>query len=273
MLTKYPVKKGECIWLIGASQGIGHSLALTLAKQGVHLIISARDRERLHILQHTLVAQHGISCHIQVLDVVEPESWQEAWEAVPKWLTSCNLTLDRVIYNAGAYQPMSSCSPDVQAVELMWQVNLMGAVRLTSGLIPYWSQSNLSSNPVRHLHLIGSVAGYRGLPNAMGYGLSKAALIHFAQNLCCDLTATNKIRVQIINPGFVKTRLTDQNTFVMPSLMTPDQAAQSIVSAMTSKRFDVRFPWFFANMVYRISRLPYRIYFALMRRVARTNQK
>jgi short-subunit dehydrogenase len=272
MFSKYPLKKGDCVWLIGASQGIGHALALALAKQGVHLIISARDRERLQMLHHTLVTQHGISCHIQVLDVVEPESWRQAWQAVPAWLASCNLTLDRVVYNAGAYQPMSACSADLQAVEQMWQVNVMGAVRLTSDLIAYWAKSNLPSKPIRHLHLIGSVAGYRGLPNAMGYGLSKAALIHFAQNLCCDLPAKHAIRVQVINPGFVKTRLTDQNTFVMPGLMMPDQAAKSIVCAMASKRFDVRFPWVFANMVYRISRLPYRIYFALMRRVSGANQ-
>jgi short-subunit dehydrogenase len=114
-----------------------------------------------------------------------------------------------------------------------------------------------------HIVLIGSIAGYKGMPNSMGYGASKAGIIHLAENLRCDLAKYN-IEVQVINPGFVKTRLTDLNDFKMPFIMEPAEAAKAIIAKMQSGSFESHFPFFFANLVKMISWLPNWLYFKIL---------
>jgi short-subunit dehydrogenase len=141
----------------------------------------------------------------------------------------------------------------------MMNVNVRGAFRVLGCIIPEFRKRKEG-----HIVLIGSIAGYRGLPNSLGYGASKAALIHLAENLKSELLDDN-IKVQVINPGFVKTRLTDQNTFFMPSLMTPEKAAVSITKAMEGNPFESHFPFLFANVLRWIGRLPYGLYFRLVK--------
>jgi short-subunit dehydrogenase len=83
-----------------------------------------------------------------------------------------------------------------------------------------------------------------------------------AENLKCDLSDYN-IKVQVINPGFVKTRLTDLNRFQMPSIITPEEAALYISNAMKTNSFESRFPFIFSNFLKLISKLPYWLYFKL----------
>ena len=113
---------------------------------------------------------------------------------------------------------------------------------------------------------IASVAGYRGLPKSVCYGPGKAALIHFAECLHLDL-ADQGIGIWLINPGFVQTRLTAQNDFSMPALLTPDQAAVAIVDGFRTVRFEIHFPKRFTLALKLVSLLPYRWYFPLIRRI------
>lgn len=89
--------------------------------------------------------------------------------------------------------------------------------------------------------MIGSLAGYHGLPAAIGYGASKAALISLAETMRHDLAGTG-VTVRIVNPGFIKTRLTKKNGFKMPMLMSPEDAADRVVNAMARRRFRTDFP-------------------------------
>jgi short-subunit dehydrogenase len=159
---------------------------------------------------------------------------------------------------------MSAENFKLDVAEQMINVNLTGALRVLKMVIPMLIQHQQG-----HIVLIGSIAGYRGLPNAIGYGASKAGLIHLAENLKCDL-AQHNIKVQVINPGFVKTQLTDKNTFSMPFILSPEQAAKQIVTAMTNKSFESRFPFVFANGLKLLSKLPYWLYFYLIRKATGT---
>ncbi len=116
-----------------------------------------------------------------------------------------------------------------------------------------------------HIAINASLAGYRGLPKASGYGASKAALINLSESLSVDLESQN-IRVQVINPGFVKTPLTDQNTFYMPFLIGSDKAAKIIINGLQSRRFDIRFPAVFALIMAGLRCLPFRLYKFFIRR-------
>lgn len=240
--------KNKRIWLIGASEGIGAALAKHLAAEHAQLLLSARNKERL---EHLRTSLPGVGHQLIVLDVSSLESIREAWQTVAAFPP------DIVIYNAGVYTPMDAQHLDIAAVESMLDINLCGAFRVVCTLLPSYLERNKG-----HLVLVGSVAGYRGLPSAMGYGASKAGLMHFAENLRADLKRT-KIKVQLVSPGFVKTRLTDKNNFQMPCIITPDKAAQYIIQGLRSGVFEIHFPKRFTYLMKLLRLLPNLLYFRL----------
>jgi short-subunit dehydrogenase len=245
--------QGKHYWLIGASEGIGRALAILLAKQGVRLTLSARNEARLTTLRTEL---NGDGHRILPCDVTDSRAFAQAWQN----LRDNGQSLDGVIYNAGAYEPMAADALDVTAMATILAVNYSGMVNVLGHIIPAFVAQKKG-----HIVLVGSIAGYRGLPNAMGYGASKAAVNHLAENLRCDL-ACYGIHVQLVCPGFVRTRLTDKNTFTMPGILTPEKAAEHIVNGMKSPRFEIAFPALFAFAFKLLKILPAPLYFFLVGR-------
>jgi short-subunit dehydrogenase len=138
-------------------------------------------------------------------------------------------------------------------------VNYGGAVNVLQAVLPA-----MLARGQGHLSLVASVAGYRGLPNSLAYGPTKAALINLAETLYLDVH-TLGLGVSLINPGFVQTPLTAQNNFDMPALLTPAQAAQAILRGWAQGRFELHFPKRFTLWLKALRVLPHRIYFALVK--------
>ena len=237
---------GKRVWLIGASAGIGEALAEKLASKGATLIVSARSVDKLEALRTRLGPAHGV----ERLDVTDVQSVNGAWAAL-----SASGIPDTVVYNPGTYEPQSALHFNLAEAEAMVDVNFRGALRVLSVVLPAFIARGSG-----HIVLVGSSAAYSGLPNAIGYGASKAALLHLAENLRLDLKDT-AIRVQVVSPGFVKTRLTDKNSFAMPGIITAPQAADHIVRGMATDRFDIHFPAGFTWALKFLRLLPYRLYF------------
>jgi short-subunit dehydrogenase len=115
-----------------------------------------------------------------------------------------------------------------------------------------------------HLAAISSLAGLGGLPNSSSYGPSKAAMINYFESIKIDCDKNN-ISLSVINPGFVKSRLTEKNTFDMPFIMEADKAAEIIFEGLLSKKYDITFP-IQMKIVFKILQiLPRPIYFFLVR--------
>jgi NAD(P)-dependent dehydrogenase (short-subunit alcohol dehydrogenase family) len=141
------------------------------------------------------------------------------------------------------------------------QVNYSGALRVLEAVLPHLLQRRAG-----HISLISSVAGFRGLPQGLAYGPTKAALINLAETLYLDLRP-HGIGVSLINPGFVETPLTAQNPFTMPALITPPQAADEILQGWARGTFDIHFPKRFTHWLKLMRLLPYRLYFTAVRRL------
>ena len=225
------------IWLVGASEGIGRALAIELAKANL-MILSGRNQERLEELN----PYRSVPLDVMDSQITLPEP------------------IDTLIYCAGYYKPMSAEDIDLNAALKMIDVNLSGAIRVLNAVIPHFIQKKQG-----HIVLIGSIAGYRGLPNSFGYGSSKAGILNLGETLKCDLSKYN-IKVQVISPGFVKTRLTELNKFYMPFIMTPEIAAKKIIKMMKRNKFESRFPFLFGTFLRFLSKIPYFLYFKLLRK-------
>ncbi len=214
---------GKTYWIIGASEGLGRALAHAMDQSGARLILSARNDERITDLARDLNHARPLT-----MDVTDPEAVAAAVKAAGP--------IDGVVYCAGQYTPINVQTWDADAVDAMCDVNFLGALRVMAHIAPAFAERDRG-----HIVLIGSLAGFRGLPGAIGYGASKAALMHLGENMYADLRGSG-VTVQVINPGFIETRLTAKNDFKMPFIQTPQKATAQVMAAMRSRRFSTSFP-------------------------------
>jgi short-subunit dehydrogenase len=228
---------GKTYWLIGASEGLGRTLARKLSAEGARLILSARNSERLESLRSELSDAHVIT-----LDVTDTDAVRRAAAAAGD--------VHGVIYNVGSYEPMRATEWDQTLALKMCDINFIGAMRVLGEVVPRFVERGQGD-----ITLIGSLAGYHGLPAAIGYGASKAALVSLAETLRFDLKDTGVV-VRLINPGFIKTRLTAKNNFRMPMLMTPEAAGEKVLKAMRNRRFRTDFPVPFSWAIRSLMFLP-----------------
>tara|TARA_B110000003_G_scaffold260367_1_gene281142 strand:+ start:8577 stop:9314 length:738 start_codon:yes stop_codon:yes gene_type:complete len=235
--------EGKKYWIIGASEGLGRELSIQLSNLGVKLIISARNETRLNELSSLTKAK------VLALDVLNIDAIKQASKSVG--------IIDGIIYVAGDYTPLNSTTWNVEEVDKMIAVNFTGAAKVLGFIVPKFLKQNNG-----HIVMIGSLSGFRGLPNAIGYGASKAAMMHLAENIKADLYKS-PIKIQLINPGFIKTRLTEKNNFKMPFIMSVEDAAKRVIIAMNSNRFQTNFPLIFSLLFRASNLLPAFIYFWL----------
>ncbi len=227
---------GKRYWLVGASEGLGLALAKKLSTRGAYCILSARSEDTLA----EAVASLPGKGEAVVVDVADRDSVQAAADRVSD--------VDGVVFLAGVYWPTTAQEWNSKDVEAMCDVNLTGCARVMGAVVP-----GMVARGHGHIVITGSLSGFRGLPGAIGYAASKAGVMGLAESMYCDLRGSG-IDVQLGNPGFIRTRLTDKNDFKMPALMEPEEAAEHMMQLMQGDHFSRSFPGWFA-LVFRAAQL------------------
>jgi NADP-dependent 3-hydroxy acid dehydrogenase YdfG len=236
---------GKRYWLVGASEGLGLALAQQISAAGAVLILSARSESGLA----AAVASLPGPARAVVMDVSDSASVTRAAEAVGE--------IDGMVFLAGVYWPMPAQALDAEKLVAMCEVNFTGCARVLAAVLPA-----MVARGAGHVVITGSLSGFRGLPGAMGYAASKAGVMALAESAYADLRGTG-VQVQLANPGFIATRLTEKNDFAMPFLMQPEAAARAMFAHMNSGRFKTSFPMVF-SWLFRLSQfLPDWAYYRL----------
>lgn len=243
---------GEHIWIIGASSGIGRALARELSENGATLILSARREEELLKLNNELDNRH----HVIPLDVSDNEAIQNA----VKKLATQQKQIDRIIYLAAVYNPSAIRDMDLATIRKMVEINLVGVIYTTTAVLPL-----LEKQPKGQLAICSSIAASIGLPNGQPYSATKAAVTNFTESLYSE--APSHIDIKLISPGFVETPLTDKNSFQMPMIIKPQQAAKEIAKGIKRKAFEIHFPKRFTLSLKIIKTLPYSLALYLTKRL------
>lgn len=250
------------VWIIGASTGIGAALAQQLAGFGTNLVLSARGRDALDkVADHCRHRHEDNEIMVLPFDACDTKETQSAIAQIEKRWGD----IDLVIYNAGTYDATRIDSLTAKSAEQSLRINLIAPVSATAEILPLILSNNRTERP-RGFAFVASVAGYRGLPRALTYGPGKAGLISFAESLWIDLNGIG-LNTWLINPGFVRTRLTAKNTFDMPALIDPEDAASAIIKGFATGCFEIHFPKRFTYFMKLLQLLPIGWYLRLVQRL------
>lgn len=244
------------VWVIGASSGIGAAFAALLLKRGARVAVSARSRSGLEELGQKYPSDRVLVCPLDVRDVAQFQSAHSA--VIDAWGG-----YDLVVYCAGSYTPQRAWDFQLDTVHEMFSINVEGVYACLSVALPQLIKQSRGG-----IGIVGSVAGYSGLPKSLVYGPTKAALLNLCETLYLDL-APKGMSVYAISPGFVRTRLTDQNDFAMPALMEVEDAAAAMVAGFERGEFEIHFPKRFSMFMKLLRHLPYRLFFLIVGRAAK----
>lgn len=243
---------GKRVWIIGASTGIGAACATLLLERGASVALSARHRDKLE----QVCARQPLALALP-LDITQPAQVQAVCASLQQQWSR----IDLVLVVAGGYTAMRADDFDLAQAQSLMDLNVGGVFNCLAPVLPLLLKQGAGG-----IGIVASVAGYGGLPKALVYGASKAALINLTESLYLDLHPRG-IDVYQINPGFVDTPLTAGNDFKMPALMTAHDAAVAMLDGIERGQFHIHFPKRFTNSMRLARLLPYRAYFWLINKV------
>lgn len=225
-------------WIIGASSGIGAALATELENRNYKVIRSSRSSGDLFI------------------DISDDDSVKSACNEYKKKYGD----FDLVVVMAGFWKRMSANEFNLDIFKEHNNTNTVGLARCVAEILPNMIAKNSGT-----FVGVSSVAGFRGLPGSSGYGPSKAAQLNLLESLRADLVNTN-VQVLTVAPGFVKTPMTDVNTFNMPFIIGAERAGREIANGIEKAKPEIIFPKRMAIAMKFARLVPQRIWPKLFRK-------
>jgi len=244
------------IWITGASSGIGKALAIKFANEGWQVAASARRENLLKDLNNQNSNIHPFPVNVKN----ESETKNTFQKIIEKFET-----IDISVFCTGIHDPEAEKKLSSEKIREIMETNFFGTLNCIMAVNTYFREKKSG-----HISIVSSVAGYRGLPAASGYCASKSALISLAESLYFDFKRHN-VRVSLINPGFIKTPMTDKNKFPMPMIKSAEFAAEKMFSGLTKKNvFEIHFPIFFTMIMKLLKIMPNKLYFLLVKKGMKT---
>jgi short-subunit dehydrogenase len=245
------MEEKKVIWITGASSGIGKSVALKFAKEGWIVAASARRKKLLEQLQSV-----NENIYSFPLDVTDKYECKNVFNNILKEFNKIEICL----FCTGIHDPLSEKKFNLDKIRKIIEVNFFGIMNTVDSIYEYFKGKKSGQ-----ISIVSSVAGYRGLPGAAAYCSSKSALISFAESLHFEMKRFN-VRVSIINPGFIKTPMTDENNYTMPMIKSPEYAANQIYKGLVkSNDFEIHFPKKFTFLMKILKILPSSLYFRIVK--------
>ncbi len=219
---------GACVWVTGATSGIGGALVAQLVAAGNFVIASGRNQEALGKLATEL------GCRVKILpfDVTEPNL-----EIARDALNNITDYVDCVIACAGVCEYEDTLDFDPAMYQRVFETNFLGVIRTLNVAKPLLLNSQVRGQFVA----VGSLSSVLPFPRAEAYGAAKAALEYFVKSARIDLSA-HSLDVALVRPGFVSTPLVAANDFAMPFMLTPEQAAKRIIAGVNRRKSLIDFP-------------------------------
>ena len=240
------------IWITGASSGIGRALAIKFSNEGWQVAASARRESLLNDLNKS-----NPNIHAFALDVKDEKSVRNVFQNILQKFE----TLDICVFATGIHDPEAEKKLSSEKIREIMETNFFGTLNCIMAVNSFFREKKDG-----HIAIVSSVAGYRGLPAASGYCASKAALTSLAESLYFDFKRKN-VKVSLISPGFIKTPMTDKNTFPMPMIKSPEYAAEKIFIGLTKKSsFEIHFPKSFTILLKLLKIMPNWLFFWLVER-------
>jgi len=236
------------VLITGASSGIGAAVAVECAHRGARaLFLCGRDKDRL-----ATVAQECRSAGAETVAAEQVDVTDAA--AVERWMRDCDAVrpLAVVFANAGRGTGRES-SENVRAT---FALNMGGVVNTVLPAIEMFRSR--SARPAGQIVVTASIAGYAPLPACPSYAATKAGVKSWGLSLRGFLRPEG-IRVNVVCPGFVRSRITDRNTCPMPFFMEAPKAAKIIVSRVRHDVGLISFPWPMRFGSWFLSILPWRL--------------
>jgi len=232
------------ILITGASSGIGEALALEYAASDTTLTLLGRNAARLAAVADR-VAEKGGAVSTHSIDVTDADRMASALAEA-----DAVRPLDLVFANAGVSGGTGGGTEPADQVRQIFAVNLEGVLNTVLPAVDL-----MTARGRGQIAIMSSLAGFRGIPGAPAYCGSKAAVMVYGEALRGQLAASG-IEVNVVNPGYVRSPMTDRNTFPMPFLMDADKAARIIRDGLMKNRARIAFPWPMALAVRLLQALP-----------------
>ena len=242
----------KVIWITGGSSGIGKALAYKFANEGWQVALSARREELLNE-----ISRSNNNIHSFPLDVLNVEKCKEVFNKI----ISKFKNIDIAVFSTGIHDPNSERKINLESIRKIMETNFFGTMNSINSVYNYFKDKKSG-----HISIVSSVAGYRGLPMAGAYCASKSALISYAESLYFEMKRFN-VRVSVVNPGFIKTPMTDQNPFPMPMIVSAEFAAEEMFKGLTkSNSFEIHFPKKFTFIMKILKIMPNWLYLKLIKK-------